>query len=119
MTNVDSDDHHFVDFDEFWKLDSDGLSASFGVDLLHDIGGVGKIHFSSCRHGDHLGHDVIFCVADLEFWIVLRVAQDVDGKRLSRRSIAGSRVLHLVVEFLTTKSLLYCGFDGLCIWSSI
>lgn len=40
MTNIDTDDHHFIDFDEFWKLDSDGLSASFGVDLLHDIGGM-------------------------------------------------------------------------------
>ena len=47
------------------------------------------------------------------------MAQEVDGERLFWGSITGSSFLHLVVEFLTTKSLLHCGFDGLCISSFV
>lgn len=40
MADVDTDDHDFLNLDELWKLDSDGLTTGFGVDLLHDVRGV-------------------------------------------------------------------------------
>lgn len=82
VANVNADDHDSLLLEDSGELGSDGLAVQLGVDLLHNIGGMGKIHFVRRRPEHHLGQNALAGIRVFGDLVVLLVAQDLNGEEL-------------------------------------
>ena len=87
MADVDTDDHDSLLLEDSGELGSDGLAVQLGVDLLHDVGGLGKIQSVGGRPEQHLRQDALAGVSVLGDLVVLSVAEDLNGKELPLRML--------------------------------
>ena len=97
MANVDTDHHGGILVHEVRQLDSDVLSASLLVDLLHDIRGNRKVELPTVPPLDHLRDDLHLGKDLFGLVVILLIVDDEEDSQVFE-SIVNAVSIHVVHE---------------------